>query len=63
MTCTDEVIGKHSTLYRGLAKTALAQVLTAAALSLYRLDAWWTGTPWARHESPTTNSSSSASRP
>jgi hypothetical protein len=25
--------------------TSLAQILTAAALNLYRLDAWWTGTP------------------
>ncbi|WP_307841702.1 transposase [Streptomyces endocoffeicus] len=33
------------TRYRSLAKTSLAQVLTAAALNLYRLDAWWTGTP------------------
>lgn len=33
------------TRYRSLAKTLLAQVLTAAALNLYRLDAWWTGTP------------------
>jgi hypothetical protein len=28
-----------------LAPTALAHVLTAAALNLYLLDAWWTGTP------------------
>ncbi|MGW3571649.1 transposase [Streptomyces sp. NPDC000941] len=55
--------GARRTRYRGHAKTSLAQVLTAAALNLYRLDAWWTGTPWARHESPTTNNSSSASRP
>ncbi|MFD8387378.1 hypothetical protein ACFV2X_54420 [Streptomyces sp. NPDC059679] len=37
--------GTRRTRYRGLAKTSLAQVLTAAALNLYRLDAWWTGTP------------------
>ncbi|WP_435858714.1 transposase [Streptomyces milbemycinicus] len=37
--------GARRTRYRGLAKTSLAQVLTAAALNLYRLDAWWTGTP------------------
>ncbi|SCG09890.1 Transposase DDE domain-containing protein [Streptomyces sp. MnatMP-M27] len=36
--------GARRTRYRGLAKTSLAQVLTAAALNLYRLDAWWTGT-------------------
>ncbi|WP_406713224.1 transposase [Streptomyces antimycoticus] len=37
--------GTRRTRYRGLAKTSLAQVLTAAALNLYRLDAWWTGPP------------------
>lgn len=55
--------GTRRTRYRGLAKTALAQVLTAAALNLYRLDAWWSGTPCARHESSATNNLSSASRP
>jgi hypothetical protein len=28
-----------------LAKTHLAHVLTATAINLIRLDAWWTGTP------------------
>jgi hypothetical protein len=36
------------TRYRGLAKSSLAHVFTAAALNLYRLDAWWTGTPLGR---------------
>ena len=37
--------GIRRTRYRGLAKTALAHVFTAAALNLYRLDAWWTAIP------------------
>jgi Transposase DDE domain len=36
------------TRYRGLAKTHLGHVLTAAAVNLIRLDAWWTGTPLAQ---------------
>jgi len=32
---------------RGLAKTGLEHVFTAAALDLIRLDAWWAGTPLA----------------
>ncbi|MEV4574830.1 IS1182 family transposase [Nonomuraea jabiensis] len=33
------------TRYLGLPKTRLAHLLTATALNLIRLDAWWTGTP------------------
>ncbi|MEO3892753.1 MULTISPECIES: IS1182 family transposase [unclassified Nonomuraea] len=33
------------TRYRGLPKTRLAHLLTATAINLIRLDAWWTGTP------------------
>ncbi|MFJ9616158.1 transposase [Streptomyces noursei] len=33
------------TRYRSLPKTTLAHSLTGAALNLYCLDAWWTGTP------------------
>lgn len=39
--------GVHRARYRGLAKTNLEQQLNAAALNLYRLDAWWTDTPLA----------------
>ena len=35
----------HRARYRSLAKTNLQQQLNAAALNLYRLDAWWTDTP------------------
>jgi transposase len=35
----------RTTRYRGLSKTRLAHVLTASALNLIRLDAWWTNTP------------------
>ncbi|WP_442942662.1 hypothetical protein [Nonomuraea sp. LP-02] len=35
----------RTTRYRGLSKTRAAHVLTASALKLIRLDAWWTGTP------------------
>jgi hypothetical protein len=31
--------------YIGLPKTHLAHVLTATALNLIRLEAWWTGSP------------------
>ncbi len=35
--------------YLGLAKTHLAHVITATAINLIRLDAWWTATPPAAH--------------
>ena len=37
----------HRARYRGMAKTHLEQQLNAAAVNLYRLDAWWTDTPLA----------------
>jgi IS5 family transposase len=40
--------GARRTRYVGLAKTHLAHVLTAAAINLNRLDAWWNDTPLAR---------------
>ncbi|MFF4583688.1 IS1182 family transposase [Streptomyces sp. NPDC001373] len=40
--------GVRRTRYIGLAKTHLAHVLTATAISLIRLDAWWNDTPLAR---------------
>lgn len=40
--------GARRTRYVGLAKTHLAHVLTAAAINLIRLDAWWNDTPLAR---------------
>lgn len=42
------VAGARRTRYIGLAKTHLAHVLTAAAVNLIRLDAWWNETPLAR---------------
>jgi hypothetical protein len=39
--------GARRTRYRGLSKTRLHTILTAAALNLIRLDAWLTGTPLA----------------
>ncbi|MFI8879501.1 IS1182 family transposase [Streptomyces sp. NPDC055243] len=39
------VTGVRTTRYRGLDRTRLAHVLTATALNVVRLDAWWTGTP------------------
>jgi hypothetical protein len=39
--------GARRTRYTGLRKTALAHVLTATAVNLIRLDAWWTGQPLA----------------
>ncbi|MEU0395473.1 IS1182 family transposase [Streptomyces sp. NPDC006208] len=39
--------GARRTRYTGLRKTALAHVLTATAVNLLRLDAWWTGQPLA----------------
>jgi hypothetical protein len=40
--------GTRRTRYIGMAKTHLAHVLTAAAINLIRLDAWWNDTPLAR---------------
>jgi transposase len=37
--------------YRGLARTRLQHLLSAAALNLHRLDAWWLGRPRARTKS------------
>ncbi|MFC6555349.1 IS5/IS1182 family transposase, partial [Nonomuraea cavernae] len=37
--------GIRRTRYRGLLKTRLAHLLTATAINLIRLDAWWTDTP------------------
>lgn len=34
--------------YIGLAKTRLQHVLTAVALNIVRLEAWWTGQPLAK---------------
>ncbi|MFE5301784.1 transposase [Streptomyces sp. NPDC056632] len=39
--------GTRRTRHTGLRKTALAHVLTATAVNLLRLDAWWTGQPLA----------------
>ena len=39
--------GARRTRYAGLRKTALAHVLTATAINLIRIDAWWTGPPLA----------------
>ncbi len=39
--------GTRRTRYTGLGKTALARILTATAVNLLRLDAWWTGQPLA----------------
>ncbi|KIE23463.1 hypothetical protein LK08_29780 [Streptomyces sp. MUSC 125] len=39
--------GSRRTRYAGLRKTALTHVLTATAVNLIRLDAWWTGQPLA----------------
>lgn len=38
-------IGVRRSRYLGLAKTHLAHILTAAAINLIRIDAWWTGAP------------------
>ncbi|WP_435874624.1 IS1182 family transposase [Nocardia vinacea] len=38
-------LGARRSRYHGLAKTHLAHTLTATAINLIRLDAWWTGTP------------------
>ncbi|WNZ14729.1 IS1182 family transposase [Streptomyces sp. 11x1] len=40
--------GVRRTRYVGLAKTRLAHILTATAINLIRLDAWWNETPLAR---------------
>jgi transposase len=42
------VTGLRRTRYRGLAKTHLDHVYSAAALNLIRLDAWWNGHPLDR---------------
>lgn len=39
--------GGRRTRYTGLGKSALAHILTATAVNLLRLDAWWTGQPLA----------------
>ncbi|MFF2937386.1 transposase [Streptomyces mirabilis] len=39
--------GARRTRYAGLGKTALAHILTATAVNLVRLDAWWSGQPLA----------------
>ncbi|WP_407077478.1 transposase [Streptomyces sp. SCSIO 30461] len=39
--------GARRTRYAGLRKTALSHVLTATAINLIRIDAWWTGQPLA----------------
>ena len=41
------VSGMRRTRFRGLAKTHLCHVLTATAINLMRLDAWWNDTPLA----------------
>jgi hypothetical protein len=38
-------LGARRSRYLGLAKTHLAHILTATAINLIRLDAWWTDTP------------------
>lgn len=40
--------GVRQCRYIGLAKTRLQHVLTAVALNVVRLDAWWTGQPFAK---------------
>ncbi|MFF3733411.1 transposase, partial [Streptomyces sp. NPDC002476] len=40
--------GARRTRYIGQAKTRLAHILTATAINLIRLDAWWNETPLAR---------------
>jgi transposase len=40
--------GVRRTRYIGQAKTHLAHILTATAINLIRLDAWWNGIPLAR---------------
>ncbi|MFD1276203.1 reverse transcriptase domain-containing protein [Streptomyces kaempferi] len=39
--------GARRTRKAGLGKTALAHILTATAVNLFRLDAWWSGQPLA----------------
>ncbi|MGQ4436321.1 transposase [Streptomyces sp. SAS_260] len=39
--------GTRRTRYTGRRKAAFAHVLTATAVNLLRLDAWWTGQPLA----------------
>jgi hypothetical protein len=40
--------GLRRSRYLGLPKTHLAHVITATAINLIRMDAWWTGTPPGR---------------
>jgi hypothetical protein len=40
--------GLRRSRYLGLPKTHLAHVITATAINLIRLDAWWTATPPGR---------------
>jgi hypothetical protein len=40
--------GIRRSRYLGLPKTHLAHVITATAINLIRLDAWWTGIPPGR---------------
>jgi hypothetical protein len=40
--------GIRRSRYLGLPKTHLAHIITATAINLIRLDAWWTGTPPGR---------------
>jgi transposase len=42
------ITGTRRTRYRGLPKTHLEHVYSAVALNLYRLDAYWNGTPLDR---------------
>ena len=42
---TTATTGIRRSRYLGLPKTHLAHIITATAINLIRLDAWWTGTP------------------
>jgi hypothetical protein len=52
--------GLRRTRYRGLPKTHLQHVITAAAINLLRIAAWANGTPLPRLAAPTSQLSSSA---
>lgn len=41
------VCGMRGSRYRGLAKTRLQHLLTAAGINLNRLNAWWDNEPFA----------------
>jgi hypothetical protein len=43
-----QLFGLRRCRYVGLAKTRLQHVLTAVALNIVRLEAWWTGRPLAK---------------